>query len=439
MVVYKNLIPFILFWYSTTSFVVSNDVSISLASQRAEEIVQSQDFVYYHKEQITLKANKNYHLSLGQYYTALKITTLDSNYNPLLISASNQAYTIGMDPSLANDKEAVGSFIVFSIPQKNIMLKAELDAAIILELFYAPPIEEVAKSALKSKKENCEKPQTIAQQEWRAGLPPPTAGRKATVVRHCVIHHSAGSNTDTNYTNTVRNIYLLHTQSNGWDDIGYNFIIAQNGTIFSGRDALGVGDEDNIQGAHFCAKNSGTMGVCLLGNYNTTQPQPAMLRSLTDLLSWKLHKEELSTFDAFAHPDALGEELPSITMHRSGCPTACPGDNTATLLDSIRTEVQVALDQCGSTAQVAPKIPNKKRVHVIVYPNPSDGRFFVMVDKKAMATRYTLQSSLGQVVEEKQLNTNGYVKTDLDNGTYFVHIWAKDQKIATHQIVINRR
>lgn len=413
-------------------------MSVSLAPQIQETIEQPSDFAHYQKEQILLKGQKSYHLNLGQYFTAIKITSLDSIYNPLDVTTTENEYTLGMDPILINDKEAAESFIVFLKPQNTLILRAEESTTVTVELFYAPPIELNINSQ-KTKKSNCDKPQTISQGEWRVGLPAPKPGRKSTTVKHCVIHHSAGSNTDTNYVNAIRNIYLLHTQSNGWDDIGYNFVIAQDGTIFSGRDALGSGDEDNIQGAHFCAKNSGTMGVCLLGNYNTKSPTPSTLGSLTALLTWKLHKENLSTFDAFAHPDALGQDLETITMHRSGCPTACPGDSTAQIMDKIRTDVQTALHQCGDVVSVAAPLVKKKRVHLIIYPNPSDGRFFVMIDKEAMATNYTLQNSLGQVVEENKLPTNGYIKTEVENGIYFVHIWKKEQKLAAQKIIINRR
>lgn len=416
---------------------VSNDVSLSLASQKTEEIKQPTDFINYKDELVSLKGKKNYHLSLGQYYTAAKITTLDSSHNPLIVTTNNKEYSIGMDPSLANDKEAVGSFIVFTTPQKQIILQAEENANIKLELFYAPPVD-LPRSKYKTKKEACEKPHTVPQSEWRVGLPRPKPGRNATVVKHCIIHHSAGSNTDTNYVNILRNIYLLHTKSNGWDDIGYNYIIAQDGTIFSGRQAEESIDEDNTQGAHFCAKNTGTMGICLLGNYNTVSPSKATQSSLKNLLTWKLNKERISALDFYPHPNSFGEELSTISMHRNGCPTACPGDSTALILDKIREDVQSQLDKCGDVVSIEPAKTIEKRVHLMIYPNPSDGRFFVMVNKEAKIERYQMINFTGKTVSKGTLAPNGYIKTDVVDGTYTLQLWSKNDLKATHKIIIRR-
>ena len=46
----------------------------------------------------------------------------------------------------------------------------------------------------------CGEPVTfIPQSEWRAGLPTPSYTRSYHVVKHHIVHHSAGSNTATNY------------------------------------------------------------------------------------------------------------------------------------------------------------------------------------------------------------------------------------------------
>jgi hypothetical protein len=282
-------------------------------------------------------------------------------------------------------------------------------------------------------KSNCTKPPTIPQSEWREGLPAPKPGRKTTIVKHCIVHHSAGSNKDTNYVNTIRNIYLLHTESNGWDDIGYNFVIAPNGSIFSGRDPLNEGDEDNIQGAHFCAKNGGTMGVCLLGNYNLTSPSTVMQNSLKDLLAWKLKKEELSTTQYFPHPDAFGDNLGTISMHRNGCPTECPGDSLALLLNTIASETQEIMDQCNGVVSVRKPIPKYKQM---IYPNPSDGRFYVMIEAEANIDTYALKGMDGKRIVMSNFPANGLIKTDISSGIYFIELFSNEVPISSQKIII---
>ena len=66
-----------------------------------------------------------------------------------------------------------------------------------------------------------------------------------------MVHHSAGSNTNSNYTQVVRDIYLYHTQVNGcWSDIGYNYLVAQDGSIYNGRDP-GALEQDDVLGRSF--------------------------------------------------------------------------------------------------------------------------------------------------------------------------------------------
>lgn len=132
---------------------------------------------------------------------------------------------------------------------------------------------------------DCQKPAVVAASTWRSGLTPPVSPPTATKVQFVIVHHEAGSNSPTDFTNVVRNIYVFHTQSNGWNDVGYNFLVAQDGTIFEGRDGREVMDGDNVLGAHFCGTNTGTMGICLLGNYMTAQPTTAALTSLNRLIT----------------------------------------------------------------------------------------------------------------------------------------------------------
>lgn len=184
---------------------------------------------------------------------------------------------------------------------------------------------------------------SISQSEWRSGLPAPNYSRIFTEVSHVVIHHSAGSNTNTNYTQVVRDIYLYHTQVNGWSDIGYNYLISQDGTIYTGRDPAG-GEQDNVLGAHFCGANSTTMGICLLGNYEEVQPNGNAINSLERIIAFKLNKENLNPYLSYPHEFGM---LGSIIGHRDGCSTLCPGENVYSLLGQIRTDTEQVLKDCS--------------------------------------------------------------------------------------------
>ena len=418
--------------YVTTSFQVSSHRSIVVEKpQIATDSSHIASPVFFKKLNLNLIQEVDYHIDLGQVYTSIKITT--SAYSSVQLTFSSENDTIDFGTLYTNDVvEMPPSFRVFSSPTRYIALQSNTSTSIELELFYAPPVQLQLPANLKNKS-NCTKPPTIPQSEWREGLPAPKLGRNTTIVKHCIVHHSAGSNTDTNYVNTIRNIYLLHTESNGWDDIGYNFVITPSGTIFSGRDPQNEGDEDNIQGAHFCAKNGGTMGVCLLGNYNLTSPTTDMQSSLKDLLAWKLKKEELSTTQYFPHPDAFGDNLGTISMHRKGCPTECPGDSVALLLNTIASETQEIMDQCNGVVAVRKPIQKYKQ---LIYPNPSDGRFYVMIEAEANIDTYAIKGMDGKRIVMSDFPANGLIKTDISSGLYFIELFSNEVPISSQKIII---
>ncbi len=229
-----------------------------------------------------------------------------------------------------------------------------------------------ASSRIESSHECSHSFNAIPQSEWRAGLPEPSYTRSATNVKHVVVHHSAGSNTNSNYTQVVRDIYLYHTQVNGWSDIGYNYLIAQDGSIYNGRDP-GSLEQDDVLGAHFCGSNSTTMGICMLGNYESAQLNSANYYSLLDVITWKLDHEGLTPFTNNQH--ALGN-FEAIIGHRDGCSTLCPGENIYNRLAEVQVGVQHSLnceDPNELTLDFTASIQVTTARSVISYTNRSSG------------------------------------------------------------------
>jgi N-acetylmuramoyl-L-alanine amidase len=157
-----------------------------------------------------------------------------------------------------------------------------------------------------------------------------------------VVHHTAGSNT---YTRAqapaiVKAIQLYHVQGNGWNDIGYNFLVDKFGRVYEGRYG---GTERNVIGAHAEGFNTGSVGVAVIGNYTpATLPEPARA-ALVQLLSWRLdvaHRDPLSTFNWLSggnprFPRGVPVFLRTIVGHRDTGFTACPGDRLYAQLDTL--------------------------------------------------------------------------------------------------------
>lgn len=261
---------------------------------------------------------------------------------------------------------------------------------------HSPEISPITIKPGLHKLENCVKPETVLPSEWRKGLPPPTVTPTETRVYHCIIHHSASVPSDSNYTQAVRDIYTYHTQVRGWDDIGYNYVVAPDGTIFSGRDPQNVADEDNIKGAHYCSKNDNTMGICLMGNYEDSLLSAGSFRGLTDILEWKLFKENLTTYFKRPHPYPLGDSLSSIGFHRGGCPTLCPGEHVVELKDSIFKVVQSQLDRCIVTGIRETASDIKISVQ---------HKSFTVLGEKSESFGFKLLSMNGSVVSQGRVQT----------------------------------
>jgi hypothetical protein len=267
-----------------------------------------------------------------------------------------------------NDKIYYTNLHFVSAPQARIKLVGSFPSLVLhaIKAQYA-----IQQKATEDQNFSCEEPESVAQAQWRAGLPDPNYQRQFTHVRHGIIHHSATSSSHQNYTEMVRSIYIFHTQSRGWSDIGYNYLVAPNGIIYKGRDPLD-GSQSDVLGAHFCGSNSGTMGVCLLGNYDVEQPQDPMIRSLEALMAWKVEREGLQALGQNPHP--LNSALGVIAGHRDGCSTACPGQNVYARMADIRQAVATAIERC----QEVPEVP---ALAVNIYPNPVvDG--FVMLERQ---------------------------------------------------------
>ncbi len=124
-------------------------------------------------------------------------------------------------------------------------------------------------------------------------------------VHRLVVHHSA---TESGNAACFR---VLHRGVNRWNDIGYHFVIG-NGTM-SEDGAVERGRDVPFQGAHARGANEDSLGICLVGNFNSVKPSRAQMDSLGRLLRRLLKEYSLP--------------LSSVTLHRlvKGSSTECPG------------------------------------------------------------------------------------------------------------------
>jgi hypothetical protein len=163
-----------------------------------------------------------------------------------------------------------------------------------------------------------------------------------TTPTHIIVHHSAGFNNSDDFKAVVAYYWDFHVNSNGWDDIAYNWLIDPNGVLYEGRGS-------GVLGSHFSCMNTGTTGICMIGDFQATEPSPAAMNMLEDMIAWELCDKQLNAPDTTYH-NASRLMLPVISSHRDGnsspapnsCAsgTVCPGDRLYEKLPALRRDVE---------------------------------------------------------------------------------------------------
>lgn len=164
-----------------------------------------------------------------------------------------------------------------------------------------------------------------------------------------VVHHTAGTN---NYSKSesagiVRSIYAYHTNTLGWGDIGYNFLVDKYGQIFEGRYPSRY---HQVQGAHAYGANPYTFGISALGNYEDAQPTNQLIESIASIINWKFKTLGINpNGKAYIGTESSGVKyLPTILGHRDVGATACPGRYLYAKMSELKQDVNMDYDVGGA-------------------------------------------------------------------------------------------
>jgi hypothetical protein len=133
------------------------------------------------------------------------------------------------------------------------------------------------------------------------------------------IHHTVTPNNDSmSMPARMRQIQAFHIDSRGWCDIGYHFLIGQDGKVYQGR-------YENRSGAHAANANINNAGISFIGDYTTVTPTDAMLDAAASIV------------DALASAYNISRNRTFIKGHREvgTTSTSCPGNKLFGLLQNI--------------------------------------------------------------------------------------------------------
>lgn len=191
-------------------------------------------------------------------------------------------------------------------------------------------------------------PKIVTRKQW--GADPrlgdqcwdPVYGDSAQMV---FIHHTVNSNdyAPSDGAAIMQSILAYHTQSRGWCDIGYNFLVDRYGTIYEGRRG---GMRLPVRGSHAGDYNVDTVGISLIGNFDIARPTRPMKNALVRLVGWRLGT---SYMPVQGQTTVNGKRFNRISGHRDAMSTTCPGRYAYAFLPTLRTRVADYLSLYQST------------------------------------------------------------------------------------------
>ncbi len=149
-----------------------------------------------------------------------------------------------------------------------------------------------------------------------------------------IVHHDGNAqglvpSSQSQAKSWLQNIHYYHAVQLGWGDIGYNYIIDPFGNIYHGR----LGD-NGVIGGHALGRNSGSIGILVIGNYQDNRPSTKALNALAEFSGYRAYQNEIDTDSRiYGHKDM---KYYSNNLNRWVNATSCPGSYLYSKLDSVR-------------------------------------------------------------------------------------------------------
>jgi hypothetical protein len=181
------------------------------------------------------------------------------------------------------------------------------------------------------------------------------------------IHHTATGNgyARSDSAAIVRSIYAYHVQNNGWNDIGYNFLVDAYGQIFEGRYG---GITRSLVGAHTLGFNAHSAGIAVIGTFNTTAPSEAAISALERLTAWRMDIASINpagttVMTSNGNPSyaaGVRVRVNTISGHRDVYQTDCPGSAFYAKMGTLRSQIAPIGD---------PKVYSPAVTNAVLTPN----------------------------------------------------------------------
>jgi N-acetylmuramoyl-L-alanine amidase-like protein len=191
-------------------------------------------------------------------------------------------------------------------------------------------------------------PGMVMRDAWGAQDCPPRSAPAYGEVKAAFIHHTVSLNdySPEEAPGIVLAICRYHRNSNGWNDIGYNFLVDKYGTLYEGR-AGGI--DQPVVGAQAQGYNTQTTGIANIGTYTDVPQTQEALQAMAALIRWKLPLHGAPTAGTTTlrsggggtnrYPSGRTITVDRVIGHRDTNSTECPGEMLYAQLTELRRMV----------------------------------------------------------------------------------------------------
>ncbi|MGH2836820.1 MAG: N-acetylmuramoyl-L-alanine amidase [Thermoleophilaceae bacterium] len=205
-------------------------------------------------------------------------------------------------------------------------------------------------------------PRIHSRAEWGASQCP-TRGVNYATVKAATVHHTVTANeyTRSQVPAAILAVCRFHRNTNGWNDIGYNFVVDRFGRLWEGR-AGGI--DEAVMGSHAQGYNSQTTGIANLGTFTSVPQSEAAISAMVRLVAWKLGNHGVPTHgtvnmtsaggSSARYPYGYTRRFERILGHRDTGVTACPGEQLYYQLSELRERVGERRPAGQKTEMTAP-------------------------------------------------------------------------------------
>ena len=136
-------------------------------------------------------------------------------------------------------------------------------------------------------------------------------------IREIIVHCSA---TPEGKPFTIDDIRRWHTlpppKGNGWQDVGYHYVIGLHGELWEGRDV-------DRQGAHCTNHNRFSIGICYIGGMDKANKKAKDTRTLQQKAQLLMLLQELKKLypnaKIYGHRDFAHKDCPSFDARSEYC------------------------------------------------------------------------------------------------------------------------